>query len=247
MLITGLVLWWPKNKKAFKVNTWFRWKETTKWRRKNYDLHNIVGFYSMFLVIFIALTGLMWTFSWFSDGVVWIANGGQTIERERVKVESTMAPPSFAHPVDIMYNHLRTNHKAAKSYYIGLPQDSLGTIASYVSYEDRTKNISLQFDQYSGELLHTGDKWEDKTNGEKVWAYNYDIHTGTIGGLVGKTIAFFLSLFAASLPVTGFMIWWGRRNKVRKKRNRKRGTNQRNTNQPKFEPKRPNGAVIDRM
>ncbi|MEM0941440.1 MAG: PepSY-associated TM helix domain-containing protein [Bacteroidota bacterium] len=55
MLITSLVLWWPQNKKAFKVNTWFRWKSDTKWKRKNYDLHNIVGFYSMFLVIFIAL------------------------------------------------------------------------------------------------------------------------------------------------------------------------------------------------
>ncbi|MEM0940188.1 MAG: hypothetical protein AAGI25_10435 [Bacteroidota bacterium] len=62
-------------------------------------------------------------------------------------------------------------------------------------------------------LLHTGDKWEDKTNGEKVWAYNYDIHTGAI---VGKTIAFFLILFSASLPVTRLIIWYGRYKKKRK-------------------------------
>ncbi|MEO7990252.1 MAG: PepSY-associated TM helix domain-containing protein [Chryseolinea sp.] len=29
----------------------------------------------------------------------------------------------------------------------------------------------------------------------------------------GKILAFFASLIAASLPVTGFYIWWGRRNK----------------------------------
>ncbi|MEM0940181.1 MAG: hypothetical protein AAGI25_10395 [Bacteroidota bacterium] len=61
----------------------------------------------------------------------------------------------------------------------------MATIGTYVDYKDNTLDVYLQFDQYSGVLLHTGDKWEDKTNGEKVWAYNYDIHTGAIGGLVG--------------------------------------------------------------
>lgn len=55
ILVTGLVLWWPQNKKAFKIRTCFRWKPATRWKRKNYDLHNILGFYSMF----IALTGLV--------------------------------------------------------------------------------------------------------------------------------------------------------------------------------------------
>jgi uncharacterized iron-regulated membrane protein len=45
---------------------------------------------------------------------------------------------------------------------------------------------------------------------------NYDIHTGAIIGLPGKILAFFASLIAASLPVTGFMIWLGRRNKKKK-------------------------------
>jgi uncharacterized iron-regulated membrane protein len=42
---------------------------------------------------------------------------------------------------------------------------------------------------------------------------NYDIHTGAILGLPGKFLAFFASLIAASLPVTGFMIWMGRKKK----------------------------------
>jgi uncharacterized iron-regulated membrane protein len=42
---------------------------------------------------------------------------------------------------------------------------------------------------------------------------NYDIHVGAILGFPGKVLAFLASLIAASLPVTGFMIWWGRRKK----------------------------------
>jgi len=42
---------------------------------------------------------------------------------------------------------------------------------------------------------------------------NYDIHVGAIAGLTGKVIAFIASLVCASLPVTGFLIWWGKKYK----------------------------------
>ncbi|MEM6815483.1 MAG: PepSY-associated TM helix domain-containing protein, partial [Bacteroidota bacterium] len=171
----------------------------------------------------IALTGLMWAFDWFSHSVEWIANGGKTIEKEKVKVVSTLAPLVSDYPLDIVHNSLRKNHPQAKIYSISLPQDSLGTIGTFVVYNEKIRGVYLQFDQYSGEPLHAEGKWEDKTNGEKVWAYNYDIHTGAIGGIVGKTIAFFVSLFSASLPVTGFLIWYSR-NKKKKKLKRTGGS-----------------------
>ncbi|MEM8899070.1 MAG: hypothetical protein AAGC85_13230, partial [Bacteroidota bacterium] len=71
------------------------------------------------------------------------------------------------HPLDIVHHSLKANHAEAEVYYINLPQDSTGTVGAYVMYEDLTKNVNLQYDQYSGALLYTGDKWEDKTNGKK--------------------------------------------------------------------------------
>jgi len=38
-------------------------------------------------------------------------------------------------------------------------------------------------------------------------------------GLAGKILAFFASLIAASLPVTRFYIWWGKKHKKVKRRN----------------------------
>jgi uncharacterized iron-regulated membrane protein len=70
----------------------------------------------------------------------------------------------------------------------------------------------LQFDRYSGALLdHRRDR--DKNAGEKLVGMNYDIHVGAIAGLTGKIIAFIASLVCASLPVTGFIIWWGKKYK----------------------------------
>ncbi|WP_291139779.1 PepSY domain-containing protein, partial [Flavobacterium sp. UBA7663] len=42
---------------------------------------------------------------------------------------------------------------------------------------------------------------------------NYDIHIGAIFGIWSKILALIISLVCASLPVTGFFIWWGKRNK----------------------------------
>lgn len=216
MLITGLVLWWPQNKKALKMRTWFRWKPSTKWRRKNYDLHNILGFYSMFLVVFIALTGLMWAFDWFSDGVTWVANGG-SVEEQEMAVRSRLGPLSATDPLDKIHGALVLEYPQAESFYIGFPQDSLDTYSVYVSSGNLTRmeNDQLWFDQYSGEELSRR-TFADKSGGEKVWDFNFDIHVGAIGGIPGKIIAFFLSLFSASLPVTGFLIWYGRKSKKKK-------------------------------
>ncbi|KKX50092.1 hypothetical protein L950_0212195 [Sphingobacterium sp. IITKGP-BTPF85] len=48
-------------------------------------------------------------------------------------------------------------------------------------------------------------------------ALNYDIHLGSILGIPGKMLVFLASLIAASLPVTGFYIWYNRRKKKKKK------------------------------
>jgi uncharacterized iron-regulated membrane protein len=47
---------------------------------------------------------------------------------------------------------------------------------------------------------------------------NYDIHTGAVLGLPGKILVFFAGLIIASLPITGFYIWWGRKQKEKNKK-----------------------------
>jgi uncharacterized iron-regulated membrane protein len=67
MLITGLVLWWPKNKAAIRQRFTVKWK--ARWRRVNYDIHSIGGFYLHVVILVLAVTGLVWTFDWWTDGI----------------------------------------------------------------------------------------------------------------------------------------------------------------------------------
>jgi uncharacterized iron-regulated membrane protein len=74
------------------------------------------------------------------------------------------------------------------------------------------------FDQYTLKELpvdHIYGRITEADAADKLLRMNYDIHTGAILGLPGKMLAFFASLICASLPVTGFYIWLGRRKKVK--------------------------------
>jgi len=57
IIISGIVLWWPKKRKNLKQRVTFDWKSTTRWKRKNFDLHTVIGFYICWLALIIAFTG----------------------------------------------------------------------------------------------------------------------------------------------------------------------------------------------
>ena len=59
-------------------------------------------------------------------------------------------------------------------------------------------------------------KLENASGADLAMRMNYDIHVGQIWGLPGKILAFCASLIVASLPVTGTLVWWGRKKKAKK-------------------------------
>ncbi|WP_343614379.1 PepSY-associated TM helix domain-containing protein [Flavobacterium sp.] len=215
-LITGLILWWPKNKSAAKQRFWFQWKNNTKWKRKNYDLHNILGYYMMVFALIIALTGLVWAFKCYDKGVQWLFNGGKTYEKEKLVSDTTHYTENTA--TDKIYAATQNLNPNAKSYYLFVPNadDSLATFQTFVRYKNRFDDVAMEFDRYTGKNLKIT-TYNDRNNGEKFRFINYDLHVGSILGFPGKVLAFFASLVSASLPITGFLIWWGRNNKKKKK------------------------------
>jgi len=82
----------------------------------------------------------------------------------------------------------------------------------YVKQLDYSYHINHQviFDENSGEVLFNRPH-QKKNFGEKFVAANYDIHVGAILGIWGKILAFIISLICASLPITGFLVWNGRK------------------------------------
>ena len=215
MLITGLILWWPKNLKKSNFNKSFKINWKAQFKRLNYDLHNVSGFYVLLIALVLALTGLMFAFNWFENTVKQIADIGQVklpvypkilisdttkaSLKNGINIGFAQAKILFADKTRIGIN-LAYNHKAPHIFF-GCKSDE-----TYYHFDE------LHFDQYTGKHLETS-KYLEKTPGEKLLAMKYDIHVGAILGLPGKILAFSASLIAAGLPITGFIIWLGRKKK----------------------------------
>lgn len=219
MMISGLILWWPKNKAARKQRFSIKW--TAKWRRKNYDLHNILGFYMTWIAIFIAITGLVFGFQWFAKSMYWITSGGETMVEHTHPVSDTTQKPTVANMADHLWRQHLPSVKSNEHIGVYFATTKDAPIEIVVNHKPGTyyKSDYLHYDQYTGKELEGRDSYagtyKSAKFADKIVRMNYDIHVGSILGFGGKVLAFFASLIAASLPVTGFVIWYGRKVKNR--------------------------------
>jgi uncharacterized iron-regulated membrane protein len=169
------------------------------------------------VLLVIALTGLVWGFPWFNDAVYWVVSGGAG-RPAVVTPDSTAAPGgrgAFLGNVDLVWRRLTARHPAAEVLIVCLPSTSQAAIRCIVNPDRRTywKTDHYYFDQYSAAeipVTHSWGKFQNATAAAVVRRLNYDVHIGAVAGLPGKLIVFLASLIAATLPVTGALIWWGK-------------------------------------
>lgn len=79
ILISGLAIWLPKKWKN-RANYTIKTDANTK--RLFYDLHRILGLYAVLFLLLMALTGLMWSYDWYRDGVYRMLGEANSINAE---------------------------------------------------------------------------------------------------------------------------------------------------------------------
>ncbi|MFT3705845.1 MAG: PepSY-associated TM helix domain-containing protein [Agriterribacter sp.] len=229
MLITGMIMWWPRkwNKTTREQSFKIKWKASFK--RVNYDLHNVLGFYSLLILTAIALTGMVYGIEWYSKGLYWVTSGGKTLPEFNRSKSDSLQLGKFYTPqqvMDVAWNKIVTDNPEAKGFYYAFADTSKPSsaisITIYPTVGKYYNNRSFAFDQHTGKQLPAANKmyemrFEDAPAAAKIRRMNYDIHVGAILGLPGKILAFFAALIGASLPVTGFIVWWGKQKKKGKK------------------------------
>lgn len=221
MMITGLIQWWPKNKAAARQRFSIKW--SARWRRRNYDLHHVLGFYMTWIGIFLAITGLVMGFQWFARSVYWVSSGGKPVPRGiYFSSDTATAGLLTGNPADKVWILLSKQTGENESLGIYFPFTNTSPVEGNINHRPGTfyNTDYHHFDQYTlKELTASGtytEGFRDASIPDKVRRMNYDIHVGAVLGLPGKILAFLASLIAGSLPVTGFYIWWGRRKKKRR-------------------------------
>ena len=215
LLISGMVMWWPKNLRKSNIDKSFKIKWRAKFKRINYDLHNVLGFYAMTICLMLGLTGMVFAFQWFQT-TVYVAASQSITPQVTIIGKSDSTRTISSNPLDVAFATSKKQFNYADR--IGMTpalETSDGVIyaSGYRGEETYWNFDALQFDKYSGKALNRRNQSE-KNAGEVLVSMNYDIHVGAIGGLTGKILAFFSSFIAASLPITGFIVWWNKKKKV---------------------------------
>ncbi|RUT72177.1 PepSY domain-containing protein [Flavobacterium cupreum] len=216
MLITGLILWFPKQRRLVKQSLQVKWSGSLK--RVNYDLHQVLGFYASIVLLLIAFSGLYFKFDTAKKAVNVVTRttlSKGTAAVPPVKIDST----TIAVRYNKIYETLNAQYPGASS--ISFSVRKTGELRVRMIYPNqwasaRNQNI-IFFDGKTGQLLRTK-LYRDNNAADVYEASNHDLHTGTFFGLAGKILWSLVSLIGASLPITGFIIWWkkGKKSKGKK-------------------------------
>ena len=214
ILLTGIILWWPKTRAILAQRLSVKWDGG--WKRLNHDFHLVFGFYSAIFLFIFAFTGLAWSFEWFNKGIYTVTG-------------SSMKPP--APPSSVYRDSAKTITfdgalAAGRSVYPGVEFYSLSKPADSVAaftvsalplnpaHESATNAVYV--DQYSGAVLGTL-PFAERSSGAKARSFFKPIHTGSLWGTPSKILAFIVCLLGVTFPITGVIMWWNRtRKKTRK-------------------------------
>jgi uncharacterized iron-regulated membrane protein len=208
MLLSGLVLWWPFTKKLFLAKIKII-KSSNKFKRL-YDLHTVLGFYAFWILIWMAITGVNWSFEIVNKAMRFALK--PQIENTANQISFTYFDTSSA-PLDNVFSLVKKRYPESNEQFIFLSAKESLPQRVFVNYNSSgffNKQDKLFFNTKTGKAVKENN-FTNSNAGYKYFASQKLIHTGEILGLFGQCLAFLGSLIGASLPVTGFLMWYEKR------------------------------------
>lgn len=219
VLISGVVVWWPRTRKALKNS--LKIVANKGWRRFWYDLHVAGGMYALVFLLAMALTGLTWSFQWYRTGFY--------------KTFGVELQPSMGH------GNAAANATAKGGKRDGKPEGREGRGAhryspytnwqqvyeqlaeanpdyKQISVSDGSASVAVprfgnqrgtdryKFNPRNGEITETT-LYKDLDNSGKIRGWIYSVHVGSWGGMLTRILTFVAALIGASLPLTGYYLW----------------------------------------
>lgn len=207
ILLSGTILWIPRARRNLRRSISIPLSGN---RRRLLDaLHVAGGMYSLIIVLAMALTGLTWSFEWYRTafygvfGAEAAARGSEHAgsgARDNVRKTEAHAPYACWQQV---FDTLHSAHSDAPQITI-----SHSNASAQLYHAGNTRATDrYRFDCRSGEII-SAVRYTDAASAEKMRGWIYSVHTGTFGGLFTRIIWMFASLLGASLPVTGYCLWF---------------------------------------
>lgn len=237
VLISGIVVWWPRTRKALKNS--LKIVANKGWRRFWYDLHVAGGMYALVFLLAMALTGLTWSFQWYRTGFYKTfgvevqpsmghgnaaanatAKGGK---REESPEGRSGRPGNRSEKPEGRGEHSESRERRKRSPYTNWQQvyEQLAEANpdyKLISVSDGSASVALpRFGNQRGTDRYKFNPrngeitettlYKDLDNSGKIRGWIYSVHVGSWGGMLTRILTFIAALVGASLPLTGYYLW----------------------------------------
>lgn len=211
---TGWLLWWPGRtgvRKALRVHWHSRWK------RLNWDLHAVGGFWSNPLLIAVVATGILFVFPKpVLDGMAWLSGTSRSTVTNWLSSPAAPADAVDRLTPDAAMTRasavLQAHGSDAAVRYLAIPSHTYDVYTAIAYPSDAAEYALptyLYLDGPTGSVL----AYKDARSLPRVlrWAtYAYAVHFGSFGGVSTKILWVLLGIFPAGLWATGLLLWWNR-------------------------------------
>ncbi len=216
LCLTGLVVWWPG------VRRWrsaLVLRRNVRWRRFNWDLHSVVGFWFSASLLLLSITGLYFAFPKQMTQITLFAT------RSKPVPEQTQDPVSEPRPVEkpmtadeALARARQLLPAAAPPDYLALPSHAGAPIYATGYYKGTapySQLVSVNFDSQTGTLL-SGSDTRTQTSGQRLLQLSFALHFGSFAGegplgLLVKLVWVLAGLAPALLACTGLLMFWNRK------------------------------------
>lgn len=207
LLFAGIILWWPRTRGALKarINPFAVFSKHGGGRRKLHDLHVALGIWCWPFLLFMALTGLPEAYGWGTDALYFFTRSPRAEPAPKSGGDSTMAKI----PLDSLMTLGRAAFPEARLWSARAQTRGNGalSVASVAADQPSERKTDVAyFDQHTGALLRI-DHWRDMPVGNRARRMIEPVHTGMGWGLTSKVLFFLATLFGASFPLTGFLMY----------------------------------------
>ena len=237
VLISGVVVWWPRTRKALKNS--LKIVSNKGWRRFWYDLHVAGGMYALVFLLAMALTGLTWSFQWYRTGFyktfgvevqpsMGHGNAAANATTKGGKQEKSPEgrsgrPGNRDEKPEGRGEHSESREGRKHSPYTNWQQvyEQLAEANpdyKLISVSDGSASVALpRFGNQRGTDRYKFNPrngeitettlYKDLDNSGKIRGWIYSVHVGSWGGMLTRILTFIAALVGASLPLTGYYLW----------------------------------------
>ena len=212
--LTGLVVWWPGRAH------WlfgFRYGWGTSWKRQNYDIHKLVGFYSSVAVIVVAASGLVYTWPSLFRGITERVTGSRVMT-DAPRVQTLMADRRV--PLEQFIRVAEAAQPGTRAVQFGFPQkagDPVIVRTKEVDGDWHRVGLNYVYLEPADASLVRSLRFSEANAATQTVLFMYPLHFGRFGGR-WNSVAFYgvmvvyilLGVSPFALMVTGPLMYWNR-------------------------------------